>query len=166
LRVDGDDEDSLIESMIGTATEYVQTRTRRQIAEAEYTLYLDAFPPEIRLTPAPLSDNTAAAVTVTYYDTGGTERTLSASDYTVDDKQEPAVIVPAYGKSWPATYAIPNAVSVVFTSGYAAELPAPLGQAILMHVANQYESRGDAETVPDLRMVDAICKLYEVPYVA
>jgi uncharacterized phiE125 gp8 family phage protein len=171
LRVDSSDDDDLIESMIYTATDYVQTRTRRQLLAQTNSLYLDAFPPEITLMPSPLSQATASPPVIQYYDTGGTQQTLSSDEYTVDDKQEPAKVVPAYGKAWPATYSIPNAVVVRYDTGYVdatggITVPNALKQAVLMHVAAQYEARGDSENKPDLSTVNAICKLYEVPYVA
>ena len=49
---------------------------------------------------------------------------MSAADYTLDDQSEPAEIVPAYSKFWPATRDQVNAAAVTYTTGYAAPFTA------------------------------------------
>lgn len=166
-RIDLAEDDALLSSMITTARVYVERKTNRQLLEATYQLYTDAFPAAFELPRSPASSVTS----ITYVDTGGSTQTLAATEYTLDAYREPAVIMPAYLKSWPSTQDVPNAVCVTFKAGYgstATTVPVALRQAVLMHVAHQYENRSATDqqapsTVP--LTVDSVCKLYEVPIV-
>lgn len=165
-RIDNDDEDDLLESLIKTARTYVEQRTKRTLLQTTYELYLDWFPAEIVLPLPPVSSLTS----ITYYDTGGSSQTLSSSVYTLDSKQDPAVIVEAYGQSWPATRDIPNAITVTYVAGYGAaatSVPDALKRAVAMYAAHLYENRepvGDAGTVIPLA-IDSLIRMYEVPTV-
>jgi uncharacterized phiE125 gp8 family phage protein len=167
-RVDTTADDALLGSMITTARVYVETRTNRQLNTATFQLYMDSFPATIELPRSPLG----AVSSIVYYDSLNVSQTLATTEYTVDSRREPATIAPAYGKSWPTTYDIPNAVCITYTAGYgsaASDVPVPIKQAVLMHVAHQYDNRSASDT-QDVRAVpltvDSLCKLYEVPIVA
>lgn len=124
LRVDIDDDDTLITSIILAAREQVETVTQRQLVAATWKLYLDEFPCTssvdvfggvIRLghSPVMLVDS------IQYVDTNGVTQTLATSVYTVDVNTEPARIVLAYNQVWPATRAQLNAVTITYISGHA-----------------------------------------------
>lgn len=83
---------------------------------------------------------------VKYLDTNQTLQTLDPTLYTLDQVSEmrPARLLPAYGKSWPAHATFVNAVQVQFVTGYgntAADVPASIKQAILLHVGWHYQYR-------------------------
>jgi hypothetical protein len=55
---------------------------------------------------------------IQYIDGTGTPQTLDPTLYFVDNMSEPCRILPAYGRGWPATQWVPNAVTIKFTAGY------------------------------------------------
>lgn len=141
LRITIDTEDSLINALIVSAREFAEGNTRRALITQTWDLTLDAFPDAIEVPLPPLQSVTS----VTYIDTAGTTQTLVANtDYTVDTKSEPGRIVPAYGKSWPSTRDIVNAVTVRFVAGYgnATAVPKSIKQAMLMHIEHMFDNRG------------------------
>lgn len=73
---------------------------------------LDGFSDAIRLA-AP----TFSVESLTYFDPEGEVQTLDPQDYYVDKVTEPGYIVPAAGRSWPATACGLNVVTVNFTAG-------------------------------------------------
>jgi len=140
LRVDSDDEETLIESLITTARITVEHWTARQLITATWNLYLDAFKAEIRVPYPPLQ----SVSSIKYYDTGGTQQTLDSSVYTVDTYAKPGRVVEAYSQTWPSTRSIINAVDVEFVAGYGAagsDVPEPLLQAMKLLVGHWFENR-------------------------
>jgi len=150
VRVDIDDDDDLIERLITTARQHAETITRRAIASATYELVLDDFPDlsdeEIKLPRPPLESVTS----IKYTDSDGDETEWDSSKYIVYDS-EPAVIVPAYGESYPFFTPYPKgAVKVRYVAGYKAdpddpelELPEPIKEAMLLMITDLYENRGE-----------------------
>ena len=72
----------------------------------------------------------------------------------MDANSTPGRIVPAPGKSWPATRGYINDVIIRFLAGYGdlgSDVPQPLRHAILMLVAFWYEQR---ETAADRSMTE------------
>lgn len=138
MRIDGNDEDSLINMLIAAATNLAETRTRRSFAQTEWRLQLDAFPTEIRLLHPPVT----AVSWIRYVDTAGVLQTLDSASYVVDMDCIPAWIVPADGYEWPETLYTYNAVRVTYESGYApADCPLDVKRFILAYVAEFYRNR-------------------------
>jgi uncharacterized phiE125 gp8 family phage protein len=141
-RVDGADDDALLEGYIAAARQRAENRTRRALITQTIRLYLDAFPDgEIRLERPPLLD----LVSVKYFDPAGVEQTMDAADYQVDEYSAPPRLAPAPGKTWPTTREQMNAVAVEYSAGYGpggADVPEPIRQAILLDVQDAYDNRG------------------------
>lgn len=139
LRVTENNEDALISALIIAAREGAESFTRRAIITQTWDLTLDEFPEEIE-TPFPKLQSVSS---VTYIDTDGNSQTLNASEYTVDTKSEPGRVVEAYGKTWPSTRDVINAVTVRFVAGYglASAVPKSLVQGMLMHIGHMYANR-------------------------
>jgi len=121
LRVDSDDENTLIDTLIVTARQWVETFTHRALMTQTWDLKLDAFPcGPIVLPMAPAISITS----ITYVDTGGSSQTWSSAEYQTDIPTGPmaqrARIQPAYGYSYPLTRDQMNAVTVRFVAGYGA----------------------------------------------
>lgn len=166
LRVKNTGEDSLIQRQIRLAREYVEAVSHRQLINATWILYLDAFPAIIRPPLPPLSSVT----TLKYYDVDNSLTTLTENtDFTVDNKTEPARIEPEYGLSWPSTRSRFNAVQLTYVAGYGTEgsdVPEQYVQAVLLLLANWYENREPiivgavgtevAKSVNDLLLLDPI----------
>lgn len=134
----GDDEDTLIQSIVLAAREDVEDRTQRSVVETIWDLSLDSFPCwEIRLPRPPVQSITH----VKYYATDGTLTTLATSAYTLDAQSEPARLCPAYGTSWPSTREQHNAVVVRYVAGYQGDVPERAVAAIKLIAGDLYENR-------------------------
>jgi hypothetical protein len=110
---------------------------------------------------AELENDDPAVESVTYIDPNGVQQTLTETvDYTVDNVSVPGRILPAYGKSWPATRSQWDAVRITYSVGWAKEdIPAPLKQAMLVALAEMYEHR-----TPDLADVPPAVRNLAGPY--
>jgi len=136
-------DDSLLQSLIATATEEAQQFTRRRLIQQTWYFYLKDWPGMdfIRLPYGNLSSVTA----VTYKDTDGDSTTWSTDDYIVESDTEPGRIVLAYGESWPTATLYPsNPIRIEFVCGYGearTDVPSSVRDAIKLMVADLFENR-------------------------
>lgn len=144
LRVDGSAEDTLIAARLTAARMHVEAVTGRQMMPATWELQSDGFPEgAITLPRSPV----ISVESIAYLDTAGALQTLAPSNYVLlagsSPTADPAQIVPAFAKTWPAATAMPNAVRVRFLAGYADEnaVPQPLKAAILLVLGDLYANR-------------------------
>jgi uncharacterized phiE125 gp8 family phage protein len=152
-RVDGSDEDALITALIVAAREQAEHETGRALVTQTWELVHDAFPEAFVLRKAPIQSVTS----LKYLDsTTSVEQTLDPADYILDKDSEPGYVVPAYGKAWPNTWQVPNAVRVRYVCGYglAAAVPVAIKQWMLLAIGTMYAQRetiisGQAASLPD-----------------
>jgi uncharacterized phiE125 gp8 family phage protein len=150
LRVESTDDDTLITSLISSAREAVEGHTQRSLMLQTWELALPAFPTvcradaslylfAIQIPKGPLSSITS----VKYVDESGVLQTMDEADYQPDDHSEPPQLVPAYGTTWPATRAQPNAVLIRYVAGYAEaeNVPAQIKAWMKLRIATLYENR-------------------------
>ncbi len=140
--------DALLESYIAAAHDACEARTERALITSEWLLTLDAFPAACRFNPhaaiALLACPVQSVLSIQYDDAAGVVQTLDPAAYRASLTQEPALITPVAGTTWPATLAAPGAVRVAYRAGYGdgpAAVPAPLKQWILLAVGDLYERR-------------------------
>lgn len=152
-RVDGSDEDALITALIVAAREQAEHETGRALVTQTWELVHDEFPEAFVLRRAPIQSVTS----IKYLDDAtGAEQTLDPADYLLDKDSEPGYVVPAYGKAWPATWPVPNAVRVRYVCGYglAAAVPVAIKQWMLLAIGTMYAQRetmiaGQVASLPD-----------------
>ncbi len=147
-RIDGANDDAVLQLLIRAATARAEAATGRQFVRATWDAGDDGFEEVLVLPRPPLIDVTS----ITYIDTAGAAQVLASSAYQVSAPAGPfagyGYIRPAYGQSWPAarTDTI-NAVTVRFRAGYGTTgeaVPADLRMAVLLMISAWYdESRGD-----------------------
>lgn len=147
-RADGTELDTQIQVWIDGIAEYAEQYTSRAIITQSRRVTLDSFPDAIQLDYAPI----IAVQSVTYLDSDGVSQVLSPADYLLDNVSEPGYVVPAYGTTWPDTYAQINAVAVNYTCGYGADdtyTPAAFKNFILAKLAEQFDPavRGEKGTI-------------------
>lgn len=154
LKVTGSSEDALISLMIAAAREECENEIRRALITQTWEKYLDNFPGDsaahwmswgspgaIELFYPPLQSVTS----ISYIDAAGASQVLASTEYTVDDKQEPAWIVPAELKFWPLTRCVINAVTVQFVCGYGANetfIPKAIKNWLLIRIGDLFSNRG------------------------
>lgn len=145
LRVDGDEDNLYIASLISAAREWVESYLDRTLIHTQWTLRLESLDEEIELPRPPMATSAAqTAVTITYTLQGGETATLSTQSYRVDRNSTPGEITPIYGTVWPAHRIDDNSVSVTWWAGYGpsgTDVPAAIRHAMLMLVAFWYDNR-------------------------
>ncbi len=198
LRVDFSDDDALISALVSAARQHAENITRRALVTQQWKMTLDQFPmpgmnvssanwygPQWGASPGPLSVMRAdgrsgfemylpfpplqTVDSIKYIDQDGIQQTLASTEYKVDTSSEPARIVPAYGKTWPATRNEINAVEVTFTCGFgaAAAVPEGIKSWIKIRVGSMYENRSEVDTLQSgslvkMPFVDCLLSQYRV----
>lgn len=157
LRIDHDVEDELLLDLAAAATARLDGRDGhlgRCLIAQTWRLTLSGFPATIRI-PLPPCRSVEA---ITYVDVDGAARELATADYVVDglNDTDGAIVRPADGRPWPATGQAPDSVGITFTAGYgaaAADVPADIRAAILLHVGTLYENRGSVIVGPNVAVM-------------
>lgn len=146
-RVTSSRENDLFDSLIASATDYVEQYLGRSIMAQTLKLTTGSFTDEIILRRGPVSSVTS----VKYYDSANVEQTVSSANYTVDLSSDPSLIARNSTYSWPAVYGRVDAVNIVYVCGYATVPPA-IKAAILMLIAQWYDNRAPitAGSMPEL----------------
>lgn len=134
LRIDGDEEDALLDTTITTARMHIERIISRPLITQTFDLLLDGFPAwhdcEIAIPRPPLQSITS----INYVDFDGAPQLLAASEYQHDiGGNDPARLRPAYQKQWPQTREQLNAVTIRFVAGYGdieAKVPKPIIHAL------------------------------------
>ncbi len=161
LRVDGTDQDGVIQMYLDAATDYVDGEwgfLGRALVTQTWRLTIDTFPcAEIKIPLPPLQSISS----VGYFDSAGDFQTLvEDTDYFVDDQSEPGWITPM--STWPTTLDAINSVRIEFVAGYdpstdsppdlTANIPGDTKQAMLLLITDWMEHRQNTltETVNNL----------------
>jgi uncharacterized phiE125 gp8 family phage protein len=185
LRVDFDEDDTLIASLITAARQAAETLTGRQFVTARWKMVLDSFPgPSLMGVPAGQSFSlpghavllpkcpVQSVIAINYLDMGGALQTMPASSYTVDAACEPARITPVFGQIWPPTLPQIGSVGVIFDAGYgaASDVPAGIKSWIKLRVGSLYSHREEMATlsrgrIDPLPFVDGLLDGYRVSFI-
>lgn len=164
LRVDIDDEDTLIQSLIDAVVSHLDGWggvLGRCLLTQTWEIRLRSWPTCIRL---PFPD--VSAVEIRYVDTSGVEQTVSGALYEIT--QAPAGAVVEFKDDWTAPsyetdMAEPITVDVTAGYGAAGDVPAAIRQAILLLVGHYYENRM-AVTEETLQVAPLAFKALLTPY--
>ena len=141
LRIDADDEDALLSSLIAAARMFIERTLGLALITQTWSYFLDFWPRSscVTLPIAPVQ----AVSAVTLHDGAGGSTTLDADDYTVDILSQPARLV-LNGATPPVVARALNAFEIAFTAGYgdaASDVPAPIRHALTLLVAHWFERR-------------------------
>ncbi len=140
LRLDTNDEDTLLAALIRTAREHLEAEAGLCLIVRPLRLYLDDWPEGkvIQIARGPVQ--TVEAITV--YDEAGAPVDVAAAGYVLDGAARPArLILPER----PVTARAMNGIEIDFSAGFGesgADVPDTLKRALLLHVAAMYELRG------------------------
>lgn len=152
LKIDTALEDALLLRYLQAAMGRLEGRDgwlNRAFITQEWDWTLDTFPAGAFLAvPLPPLQSVTS---IQYIDTNGIVQTLPPTDYTVDTRNQPGWIAPAYGVSFPSTRAVFNAVTIRFVAGYGDgpdSVPEPIRIALLGMVADVYEHRSLETSAP------------------
>lgn len=149
LRVEsGGDEDALIAALIPAARARCEWHTGRAFMTQGWTLWLDGVGDGCIALPLP---PLVSVQSVTLYGRDDAATVLGVDSYAVDVPGGRVIL-----KSPHTNLRTRNAAAIAFTAGYggAADLPAPICQAILQIVAALYDHRGaEPAPTPDAALV-------------
>lgn len=143
LRLETMDDDGLLVIYIAAARAWIDGKDGwlgRCLMTQTWELSLDTFPrSEVRLPLAPVQ----SIASVKYDDADGTEQTIVAGDYYLDNTSDPSWLLPLADVAWPTPLSGTNTVRVQFVAGYpsAAEVPAPIRVAILLLTGHFFNNR-------------------------
>jgi uncharacterized phiE125 gp8 family phage protein len=162
-RVSDSAEDAVFGVLIAAARDMAQNELRRSLITQTWQLTLDAFPVAFELQyPRAISVSS-----VRYIDTDGVWTTINPVCYTLDNKAEPAWLVPADGYTWPDTDDVLNSVVVTYTAGYGAaadSVPDAIKLWTMAQVAHRYRNREAAgESLQQSPFLRALLDPYRVP---
>jgi uncharacterized phiE125 gp8 family phage protein len=135
LRVDGDDEDDLIEALRDAAIDMVEQYTNVRLAPVSGLIARFAgFGARMRVGIGPVSTLTVSAIG--YVDGAGEAQTIDAGGWRIDAGGD---LMPAIGATWPQGG---GEVTVTFSAGYPeGACPAGLIAAAKMFLAHLYRNR-------------------------
>lgn len=152
-RVDGNEDDAYIASLIAASREWVEDYIDRTLVRTQWQMRLDQFPTEIELPRppmiAPAGTSTPVTLTYTVNQTGQTA-TLSTASYRVDADSTPGRLRNLYGGTWPSNLDDPNSITVTWYAGYGesgAAVPTRAKHAMLMLLGTWYERRTAVDSV-------------------
>lgn len=180
LRVNGSDEDALLEVMLKSAIKRVENEIKRKLINQTWDIFFDSFPSGSKkndhwwdgtregyigdllghTSPMELPFKNISSVTsITYINSAGTENTFTPTNYNVDEATTNSGLIKLkYNKTWPTdTLKTLNAVKVRAVFGYGtgeSDVPDDIQMAIMSLVAHMYEHRGDeAPKFPESAMM-------------
>lgn len=160
LRVDGDEEDNLIDALLRAAVDHCASYTDRCLTPTRFRLSLDCAPTSRPRAPAnpeaypslfawayPTAPITVpvppllSVEAVKYVDADGVLQTMDPASYYVDTSRTPGRIFPT--TVWPElSTTLPNALMVEFTAGHdAATLPPAVRSAVLLMLGHLHRNR-------------------------
>lgn len=146
LRVDHNDDDTLISALITASRQMCEEYTRRILVTTTIDEYFDKFPMNrwenlsnlIYLSRGPV----ASITSVKYVDEIGSEVTITSDQYIIDTISEPARIQSTAG--WFAAAGVVNQVIVRYVVGTdVSSIPKPLIQGMMLVISDLYDQRND-----------------------
>lgn len=152
MRVEGTDDDTIIQRLIDAAVAFVDVQGALGFAMITQTWgqWLSPNPGTVQLSLGPVQSVSA----VKYYDVDGVLQTATLSDFNVFGTPNRITVSPKAGNAWPVTQTRDDAIKIEYVIGYgatSASVPQTVRHALMMLVAHWYENR---ETSSEKQMVD------------
>lgn len=158
------DHDDLLNGLIKSAREYVETATNRSLVTQTLAAYYKNWPDNdvFVLPQGPVQ----SVSTVKYTTAAGTETTYSSDNYTTELNLTPALVMLGYEKTWP-TATLHNdeyPIEITYVAGYGTggDIPENLKTAVKFHVEMMYD-KPPADYARSLeRAIDSLLSGYKV----
>lgn len=152
MRVEGSDEDTIIQRFIDAAISFVdvQGALGRAMMTQTWGQWLSPNPGTVLLLLGPVQSVSA----IKYYDTDGALQTATLADFDVFGTPNRITVSPKSGKAWPTTQTRDDAIKIEYVVGYGSSpvnVPQTIRHALMMLVAHWYENR---ETTSEKQMLD------------
>jgi uncharacterized phiE125 gp8 family phage protein len=152
MRVEGNDDDTIIERLVNAAVAFVDVQgvLGRAMITQTWGEWLAPNPSTVLLSLGPVQSVSA----IKYYDIDGALQTATLADFNVFGTPNRITITPKTSKAWPITQTRDDAIKIEYVVGYgstSASVPQTVRHALLMLVAHWYENR---ETTQEKQMQD------------
>lgn len=135
LRIDGDDQNSIVKRYVKAATERCENFMQSSIMSTEHELYSSNFDSGYSLQKYPVT----AVNSVKYYDTDNALQTVASSNYRLQDFRQPCFLEFDTNFDVPDVYEREYPVVINFNAGYASASTVP--SSIVLGILNEL---GDA----------------------
>jgi uncharacterized phiE125 gp8 family phage protein len=162
LRVDHDDEDALISSLLAGACGAVSEEIGRVLSAETWTLSFPQHSGDLVLPIRPVSAITAVA----YYDRDDVEQSGDPDDFYLFPHPDRPVLRPKSDKKWPDVIDREDAISLTVSAGLAS-VPDEILAAIKLLIGHWYENRNavDAEKMGETPIAYRhICDLHRAKW--
>lgn len=166
LRIDGDDDDAMLSSLITAARMMAEQITGRSLITQTWAYKLDEWPEDSLVLPKP---PVQSVTSITYLDSAGDSQVWDSAEYGVYFDDWCSRVAPIYGGSWPTPQSQIDAITVTYVAGYGLTglaVPQPINQAILLMIDRLFGDECAANSggsTCDAPM--ALLSLYRVPQV-
>lgn len=146
VRLDASNEDVLIASLIITSRLHVEAALGLALVSQAWSYFIDRWPRsnEVALPLRPVQSITAVRI----WSADNTSQTLASAHYALDGRGAPPRLVWTTAFPPPVSGRSVNGIEIALVAGYgdaAADVPAPIRQALLLLVAHWYENREPVE---------------------
>jgi uncharacterized phiE125 gp8 family phage protein len=152
MRVEGNDDDTIIQRLIDAAVAFVDVQgvLGRAMITQTWAEWIAPNPSTVLLSIGPVQ----SVSSIKYYDVDGALQTATLADFNVFGTPNRITITPKTSKAWPITQTRDDAIKIEYVVGYgstSASVPQTVRHALLMLVAHWYENR---ETTQEKQMQD------------
>ena len=160
LRVDGSDEDALLASLVLTSRLHIEAALSIALVAQSWRMVLDVWPKNgiVAMPIAPVMMIEDVRVIAA----NGDVNTVAADTYHLDVAGRPRRLMPLAG-AWPSPGRRTAGIEIDLIAGYgatAADVPAPIRQALLLLIAHWYEHRDPFEIgAPQTNVPNAVSRL-------
>jgi uncharacterized phiE125 gp8 family phage protein len=124
LRLEHSDHDTMLESLIQSSREWVESVTGRALVQQTRKAQYREWPRYAFELPYPPLQSVSS---VQYTDTGGATSTVDASTYSVVSDREPGLVVLGYSQTWPSAviHHEEYPIAIEYVCGYEATSDSP-----------------------------------------
>lgn len=163
LKIDGTDEDTLLTSLIASATAECEAYSGLSFITRSRVVKISSFSGKDVILPyGPVT----ALTSIAYADPDDAPQTIDSADYTLDTASGLSIV--RVTESWPYTNEILNNVVITYVAGYAnaAAVPEVIKKGIKQKIAVDHEKRGDVPTDSDawMRTLDTVKVYWNAEY--
>lgn len=143
LRVEHDDDDTILTRLIDVAVAYTDVRGAlgQAMITQKWAQWINANPPQnVSLILGPVQNVTA----VKYYDTDGVLQTDDVNNYQVFGTDFATVISPKDSFTWPVSQQRSDAIKIEYEIGYGDEItsvPQTIRHALMLLIGHWYDNR-------------------------
>ena len=143
LRVEHDDDDTILTRLIDVAVTYTDVRGAlgQAMITQKWAQWINANPPQnVSLILGPVQDVTA----IKYYDTDGVLQTDDINNYQVFGTDFATVISPKDSFTWPVSQQRSDAIKIEYEIGYGDEItsvPQTIRHALMLLIGHWYDNR-------------------------